>query len=130
VAYALILGFAQQTFTGVLDRRAQDLLTTLPSTAPTPAGDAAAPTAPVPQPQGDVADSPSIVDPDAQSGVIPDDDADVAAPTAAPSGDGAHEAGAAPAPLMPSPVDLDADDDIEQDDLAPVMPDAIERAHP
>jgi len=134
VAYALILGFAQQTFTGVLDRRAQDLLTTLPSTVPTPAGDGtapAAPAAPVPQPPGDVADTPSIVDPDAESGVIQDDDAEVAATTAAPSGGGAHEAAAAPAPLMPSPVDPDSDDDdIEQDDEAPVMPNAIERAHP
>ncbi|HKA70075.1 MAG TPA: hypothetical protein VKG85_13260, partial [Actinomycetes bacterium] len=42
LAYALILGFAQQVFTRQLDRRAQDLLEALPSTDAT--------TAPVPPP--------------------------------------------------------------------------------
>ncbi|MCI0686123.1 MAG: hypothetical protein L0Y54_02635 [Sporichthyaceae bacterium] len=47
LAYALVLGFAQQVFTRLLDRRAEDLLQALPSkdatTAPAPA---TAPTAP------------------------------------------------------------------------------------
>ena len=72
LAYALILGFAQQSFTGMLDRQAQSLLTSLPATDATAAGRAAATGRCAVARGPPVVDAaPSIVDPEAVSG-IPD----------------------------------------------------------
>jgi hypothetical protein len=121
LAYALILGFAQQTFTGMLDKRAQDLLTSLPATNGAPSGDGTAPSAASAPTSAGAA---SIVGGDAVSGIpaqrLEYDDA------ASPAG--AHAA-AAPEPMGFAP-EPPLDGTILTEDDSPVMPNVIETANP
>ena len=128
LAYSLILGFAQQSFTGMLDKRAQDLLTTLPATDGAAAGEPA-PTsgavAPVP-PVSDAA--PSIVDPEAVSG-IPVQRLEYTVSDDALSSGGDYSA-VGQASYLPPPPDDELADDSDKEDGSPVLPNAIETANP
>jgi hypothetical protein len=136
VAYALILGFAQQSFTTLLDSRAQDLLTALPATSGAAPGTPppAAVVAPVPPLGAGLA--PSIVDPAAAAGIpipVPRVEFESAAAAAAPDGtyvapDGSYVADSGDGRVyLAEPSE---DDGIPTEDGSYVMENAIPAATP
>ena len=121
----LILGFAQQTFTGMLDRQAQSLLTSLPATDATAAGAPPAQAVVVaPAAPAVAADAPSIVDPAAVSGIPDQREYD----TSSVSG-GTHAAVSDEPEYLPPPPDP-ASIGVPTEDDSPVLPNAIETANP
>jgi hypothetical protein len=112
----------------MLDKRAQDLLTTLPATdgaaagEPAPTSGAVAPVPPVSEA------APSIVDPEAVSG-IPVQRLEYTVSDDALSSGGDYSA-VGQASYLPPPPDDELADDSDKEDGSPVLPNAIETANP